>query len=609
MGDEKKKKKGLPLKDMVKRKCHVCGRMYVNAKSVVRHIKDKHPLVFKDPNFKETLAKSKVTPKRKCPYCGKEFSGANYKHIKLCNRRPDLVLRPAQEPGQAPMDEVSPEEFLELYKRRVLSSSLRTGSSTATSYVSKIRYMIKKEKELDAEFSPHHWFLRPNDPRFRTLRVIDDYQRWKSNDWKSQSTKQLCSAYSILWRWIEYNLSLMEDSARARHANLLPAVKDMMRSAGKGHFDAKGKTSKEGGKEKPPDWRIDLALTRSLIDSYYDSAHRQETLDNFVNGDYSFPEETGLEPGQARLFLSLEIFVRGMGIRLDPVRNLTVHDILWARPTLSECPYCHEKVVWDTHKDVCQPRIAAVNSNNTHEKENDVPTKKFWMIEVEEHKTGKTAPIELVWEEKFYKMVLRWISSRGFKKRETPFAKTATWPPLEKCFKKFVDGTLMAKTLGKLGPKDFRRYYINKILSEGKDVILKLRALGTSEGPARRNYANKDHISFLRADAVIQADKARRSLRFGQQHRQSTPAVEPSDNTLKQREPVGSPSHASTPVLPRKQVEPVKEVEAFPNSEENQDQDTQKKQDVDDHERTFNTSSSNLRLDDAGSAEEPTSDG
>ena len=103
MGDEKKKKKGLPLKDMVKRKCHVCGRMYVNAKSVVRHIKDKHPLVFKDPNFKETLAKSKVTPKRKCPYCGKEFSGANYKHIKLCNRRPDLVLRPAQEPGQAPI--------------------------------------------------------------------------------------------------------------------------------------------------------------------------------------------------------------------------------------------------------------------------------------------------------------------------------------------------------------------------------------------------------------------------------------------------------------------------------------------------------------------------
>ena len=66
------------------------------------------------------------------------------------------------------------------------------------------------------------------------------------------------------------------------------------------------------------DERIDPQLVESILQSYLSSNDRRSALQNPLDV---------LEQGQEDLFLALEMFVRGNGVRLDTIRNLTCHEI------------------------------------------------------------------------------------------------------------------------------------------------------------------------------------------------------------------------------------------------------------------------------------------
>ena len=560
MGKEKKKKAMAAKKHV----CGLCKNKYASLRSLLRHVRTSHP-DDKPPDLKPDVYS--------CQYCSKKVSNI-WKHIKTCSKRPDLQLRPHQEPQSLPdkdsettdLTSLSNIEFLERFKERIKSTGLRSGKSTVSSYLSKMRSIIRREELRNPNFRAANWFLHPNDPNFAQLRNANHYRK---RHWGSQSVKQMLSSYKILLDWIQSNMADLTATPRSKYSKMGAELKLMMRAAAKGHYNVAAKEEKQEEEDvekdgRPTEMRVDLALTSRIVESYFKSPARLRSLRNFSNGNYSFPEETGLEPGQADLFIACEIFMRGQGIRMDPVRNLTINDIEFARPAPSQCPHCLEKVNWDEHKDNCRSR-ASKGADVPPDQDRD-QEKKYVMVEVERHKTGKAGSILLVWSKSFHAMVVQFIRRRNLRKMDRPFENSAAyWYKLCKPLKIFVDADLLARTNGNLGPKDFRRYYINRILSKGgDDVIFKLRNIGTSLTIAERSYANAQHKAYLQAEAARGID------------RDVEPAAEPSDNDNPDdpQAPVGPPCRTSPPVPPtrslatRLEIDPDEEVEFSSNTAE-----------------------------------------
>ena len=174
-------------------------------------------------------------------------------------------------------------------------------------------------------------------------------------------------------------------------------------------------------------------------------------------------------------FLALETFVRGNGIRMDIVGNLTVQDIWNARPVFVQCPYCREMVSYGDHQAHCKERETAISAGQDEVQMK--PSK--WRIQIRDHKTGNVSGIELVWSDKFFKIVKAWMSKNGLNKSKRPFKDQADWRKLSTVLEKLVP-ELFALTRGNLGLKDFRRLAIKKIFESGKDIELKLRTIGKS---------------------------------------------------------------------------------------------------------------------------------
>ena len=79
-----------------------------------------------------------------------------------------------------------------------------------------------------------------------------------------------------------------------------------------------------------------------------------------------------------------------LGIRMDVIRNVTVHDIYRARPVLSECPHCQEMVTYRDHRDHCKARKKATELERSNSKS---AIRSEVRIQVHEHKTGSTSKI------------------------------------------------------------------------------------------------------------------------------------------------------------------------------------------------------------------------
>ena len=173
-------------------------------------------------------------------------------------------------------------------------------------------------------------------------------------------------------------------------------------------------------------------------------------------------------------FLALEIFIRGNGIRLDVVRNLTVHDIRSSQPVLVRCTFCNEMVCYEDHRAHCKQREIAMKEG----KKDTAEKSSQYRIQIHNHKTGNVSGIELVWSDTFYQIVINWISTFGLNKSDKPFLLHAEWRKLSSLLRKLVDPEIFALTKGNLGLKDFRRLAVKKILESGKEVEIKLRTIG-----------------------------------------------------------------------------------------------------------------------------------
>ena len=210
--------------------------------------------------------------------------------------------------------------------------------------------------------------------------------------------------------------------------------------------------------QQPREW-LDPALTQRILDDYWESPRRQAYLEEIA--------EESLERGQAELFLALETYLRGNGIRLDVVRNITVSDIMSATPTYTQCPFCQEMVIWRDHRSVCDLRQAALDNG---EDDHVVGNSTDWRFEVHHHKTGNVGHVELVWSDIFMKMVRSWISKLGLKQTDAPFENAAKWPKVKALIWKIVDKQLLEKTQSALRANDFRRLAIKKIFDSGTDL-------------------------------------------------------------------------------------------------------------------------------------------
>ena len=142
------------------------------------------------------------------------------------------------------------------------------------------------------------------------------------------SVTNMAAAYKLLWSWVKENMTDLLDSPQSRHERLLGALERIQKMAKKGRY---------GGRKKKTDNFVDPALTGRILENYFVSRQRRERLDAI--------QEDGLEPGQQSMFLALETYLRGNGVRLDVVRNLRVSDIMAATPTYTRCPFCQVSIV------------------------------------------------------------------------------------------------------------------------------------------------------------------------------------------------------------------------------------------------------------------------
>ena len=121
-----------------------------------------------------------------------------------------------------------------------------------------------------------------------------------------------------------------ENSPMSRHEKLLGSLSRAQKMAKKKRFTKKNKAREAAPTNSGEEW-LDPQLVEEIREDYFASRDREENLEAIRQGQAT---------GQEALFLALETYLRGNGIRLDVVRNLRVADIMAATPTYTQCPFC-----------------------------------------------------------------------------------------------------------------------------------------------------------------------------------------------------------------------------------------------------------------------------
>jgi hypothetical protein len=315
----------------------------------------------------------------------------------------------------------------------------------------------------------------------------------------NSNAQQLAAAWKLLSDWVMDTIRASKDDAETRLKRKQESLRKFQKKAKMGKFGRKKERKVSETEPNPHENKIDPALTERIRENYFESQLRRETLRSFVEGEYTCDFIGIRESDQSERFLALEVYLRGDGVRLDIVRNLTVGDIRTAMRVQSKCPFCGEMVVYRDHKLDCKERVTAL-SNGVDDQFEDTDA---WKIVIRDHKTGSKGHIELQWPEVFYQMVITWLGDKGLKNNDRPFEKAAEWRILKGILGKIVDQKLMDRTNGKLGGKDFRRLAIKKIFDSGTaNQDIKFRNIGTSTAVAKAFYFDKRYYSHIRAQTL-----------------------------------------------------------------------------------------------------------
>ena len=357
-------------------KCPICDKgPYQHARSVHEHIRKKHPHYKQLVEMKEKIKAATNSPKKKCPYC-KRLQSNLLRHRKRCKLRPAIP--------NSDIASASNDDFLTSFRARLAQPGSGLSSSTIANYMNYVRGFLRFELRLDPNFRAAQWFAPTGSENFRPFRSAAEFV---PAHYRTSSTKNLLAVYKLLWGYVREEMTKNSSDPLTIHDNLLNSLKDVMKKVQKGRYhrgkraDLHRDADSDDSDEDVDQDRVDPARTEKILDDYLSSQSREDAFQACL--------EEAMEPGQEELFLALETFVRGSGIRLDVVRNVSVHDIRSARPVLDKCPFCSEMVIYRDHREYCKIRLRSLGLGG----QDNFKEPQQWRVRIRDHKTGNISGI------------------------------------------------------------------------------------------------------------------------------------------------------------------------------------------------------------------------
>ena len=493
-------------------KCPLCDRKYKSRRSLIRHLRDDHK------DAPDVVELSKSVPKeqpRSCRFCGKPRANL-WEHEKCCPSR-----TPAPE-EQDPNNEETNEEFVIRFRDNYLMRPcFNLAKNTVADYIRYVRKFIGLEVLYDPSFRAWHW-TAPRREDFRNLRDPGQYITAEEG---TSTVRNKGAAWKHLHRYIGEFLNSRYNDPMTQHAVTDAAHKNLMRAVRRGTYNTP-KTTKTSGEQqsKAPKQRqrIDPEVTRRVARVWQLSKLRIAALARFAQG-YPAYEPLGITDMKGvRAFLALELLIRGKGIRLDAVKNITVDAIKQARRTYEKCLYCGSLVDYLDHKKKCNLREKTLKKTIPMEQlqENggswedfdsgsNLGTRFRYVIPCTRHKTDQFGSIEHIVKQELLELLLWFCDNHEYDKEKEcgPFkgvTREQVLAMLARIMKK-EDPTLWATAneTGPFGNKAFRQLAVKDILRSGENMEEKLRAIGLTLKTARQIYDDEKFSSHVRAQEVM----------------------------------------------------------------------------------------------------------
>ena len=199
--------------------CPLCPNAYKSARSLKRHLEEKHA---DDPHLQGEL---ELVPKDTCPFCRQAFGNVT-KHKRCCKSNPDVAKPTGVQPLPVPphpYENLSNAEMVDKFADRLVRRLL---PHEKVDCVRVLKQFIQHETSKDPEFRAFHWFVvgtrQKRDPRFRHLRIFSDYYEALCDP-----VRHTIIAYKHLNEWIGEKLmeSWPEDDPLAINARNAASAK------------------------------------------------------------------------------------------------------------------------------------------------------------------------------------------------------------------------------------------------------------------------------------------------------------------------------------------------------------------------------------------------
>ena len=520
--------------ERVDMQCSLCDKPYKNRRSLVRHLRDKH----KDSDDIEEVIKSvpKEAPRR-CPFCRQPKTNIA-EHKRVCKKKPDSEGR----------SEKDNDEWLEMFTEEWLKRPAQNYKPNSWKeyrrYVSKF---IEFETDADPNFRAWHWTANPKGSDFRNLRDPEDYVKHKKG---TSYQRNMGAAWKQLYGYVSVRLdSHKPKNPFSVHDGLQLKYKELMKKVRNGTFDkagpAKDAPSRPVGRVIEGNV-VDPEITRRVTVVWQKSKLRRQALNCFSKGRLEFAPLGIVDRKGVAAILALELLIRGKGIRLDAVLNLTLADIMDnPRRRYERCPYCHAIDDYLAHKKECTFRENTIRCLATREQVdaqggnwqdydsgNEQGKNVRWVVTSKMHKTDKFSVIEHNLKKDLLDL-LQWFCNTDDEaatrpKSFRPFEKVTREQVLAMLGKiiKAADAELWATAnqTGPFGAKAFRRLAVKDIFRSKKNVAEKCRGIGLDEETARKYYDDRNYASFIRSNEVEGVPGASRSHHRQAKRVQSPPS-------------------------------------------------------------------------------------
>ena len=112
------------------------------------------------------------------------------KHKIRCKKRPSLLR---EQSGSVDFLELSNKEFLAVFEQRLCQPGFSLEASSIRVYVSKVRQMIARLEQGDANFRAGHWLLQADHESYRRLPPLRELI---PTHYYGSSVKQLVVSYT-----------------------------------------------------------------------------------------------------------------------------------------------------------------------------------------------------------------------------------------------------------------------------------------------------------------------------------------------------------------------------------------------------------------------------